>query len=167
MLLRRKLLYYENIFLTTLTYNVKAITQINIPLTNKYNIDPVLLYNSLTTSLANSISNNNFITFLLLGSNTFNSSIGQNIMVSNYSISEMKVITNTNYSTLYPTSYPTLKEYNFGNSTKNLSEYKILIILLISITIFISILIIFYTIKYNYIKYLNNSIDLNEISNQN
>jgi hypothetical protein len=112
------------------TYNVKAITQINIPLSNKYNIDPTTLYTLLTSNLASAIINGNFITFLLEASILLNSSSCQNAIVSNYTVSQM-VLYNTQSPSLQPSSNIIL-----AKPTPNLSQYYIIIVIFTSMGIF-------------------------------
>ena len=91
------------------TYNIKATTQINIPITNEYsNINPSIIYTSLTTNLATAITNGNFITFLKSASISLNSTSTQNVIVSNYSVSQMVLKNNTFSPSLPPSLSPSL-----------------------------------------------------------
>jgi hypothetical protein len=137
------------------TYNIKAITQINIPLINQYsNINPSIIYTSLTTNLENSISNGNFITFLIYASAALNSTSTQNVIVTNYSVSQMVLINNTLVPTLAPTSInsfnpsltPTLT-ITISDPTKDFSVKELLTILFASIGSFIVVLTIYYYVK--------------------
>jgi hypothetical protein len=133
-------------------YNIKAITQINIPLTNQYsNVNPTILYTSLTTNLATAISNGNFITFLLTASIALNSTSTQNVLVSNYSVSQM-VLTNNNNSlapSLAPSFAPSFAPsyIKFSDSTKDISLNEILTIVFVSMSGVIAILAIYIYVK--------------------
>ena len=137
------------------TYNIKAITQINIPFSNQYsNINPSIIYTSLTTNLENSISNGHFITFLIYASVALNSTSTQNVIVTNYSVSQMVLINNTLVPTLFPTSItsfnpsltPTLT-ITISGPTKDFSVKELLTILFSSIGSFVVVLTIYYYVK--------------------
>ncbi len=133
------------------TYNIKAITQINIPLTNQYsNINPATIYTSLTTNLANAISNGNFITFLLYASIALNSTSTQNVIVSNYSVSQMVLTNNNSFFTLTPSLAPSLAPSYLeliSAPTKDLIMKELIIIIFASMGCFIALLAVFYYVK--------------------
>jgi hypothetical protein len=133
------------------TYNIKAITQINIPLTNQYsNINPATIYTSLTTNLANAISNGNFITFLLYASIALNSTSTQNVIVSNYSVSQMVLTNNNSFFTLVPSLSPSVSPSYLpliSTPTKDLIMKELIIIIFASMSCFIALLAVFYYVK--------------------
>jgi hypothetical protein len=132
-------------------YNLFLVSQILIPILNN-NIIQTSLYTSLTTNIQNSISSGSFITYLLSQSALLNASISNiNISVSNYTISQMNIVTNV------PTSYPTSFDYD-GNSVENLSDIFIIKIVLITIAVFIAILFIFVQVLKRYNNYNVNNI---------
>ena len=136
------------------TYNIKAITQINIPLTNQYsNINPSILYTSLTTNLTNSINNGNFITFLISASIALNSTSTQNVIVTNYSVSQM-VLTNNNSFTFAPSLAPSLTpsltpSYNtlITGPSKDFNVKELFTIVFTCMGCFILLLAIYYYVK--------------------
>ena len=132
-------------------YSLLLVSQILIPILNN-NIIPTSLYTSLTTNIQKSISSGSFITYLISQSALLNSSISNiNISVSNYTISQMNIVTNV------PTSYPTSFDYD-GNSVENLSDIFIIKIVLITIAVFIAILFIFVQVLKRYNNYHINNI---------
>ena len=145
------------------TYDITVITEIIIPLIGKYNINPTTLYSNLVTNLKNSIISGNFILFLRLESILLNSSTMLNVIVSNYTVSQMTLVNPTISPTINPTSIDDSK------ITGNLSQKELLIILFVSIGVFIGILISYYLIlhKINRPSNINLNIRSNISSNDN
>ena len=141
-------------------YSLLLVSQILIPILNN-NIIPTSLYTSLTTNIQKSISSGSFITYLISQSVLLNSSISNiNISVSNYTISQMNIVTNV------PTSYPTSFDYD-GNSVENLSDIFIIKIVLITVAVFIAILFIFFQVLKRYNNYhINNIHNIHNIHNR-
>jgi hypothetical protein len=129
----------------------------------KYNINPTTLYSNLVTNLKNSISSGNFALFLQSESVLLNSSLMLNVIVSNYTISQMTVLNQTNIPTAIPTNIPTaIKD---SKITDNLSQKKILIIILVSIGVFILIISVFLYVLYKVNRSSNIKINIRSINN--
>jgi hypothetical protein len=145
------------------TYDITVVTEIIIPLIVKYNINPTTLYSNLVTNLKNSISSGNFALFLQSESVLLNSSTMLNVIVSNYTISQMTVLNQTNIPTAIPTNIPTA--IPDSKITDNLSQKKILIIILVSIGVFIGILSVFLYVLYKVNRSSNINFNIRSINN--